>query len=426
MSGLFRDEVLQAMQARHLGTIRIRPGRRFGVVAGTALLLAGALVAFAVHGEATRKTPLPGFLVPKGGTLNVTPPQAGQVLRVHVEEGDEVRAGQVLMALHSARSTSEGDAHAAVLQRIEERRSALLQERRLAATQAEQRRQAADERLRHLGAEREQTLLELRTLRQRLALSQQGLQRFDELARGGYVSATLWQQKQEEHLDVQLRERSVLRTMAALSRDIDAARHEREAAATSGQAQVAQLDRLLASVAQEQAEALARGDVVITAPQAGTVTTLGVHAGMSVQPTQTLATVVPHARDDRPSPLEAHLFAASRSVGFVRLGQTVWLRYAAFPYQKFGMAEARIVNVGRTPVDPQDLPAGHATSLLQATGSHEPLYRITAALRDQQIVAYGQPQPLKPGMAFEAHVLQDRRALWEWLLEPLLSVTGRP
>ena len=122
--------------------------------------------------------------------------------------------------------------------------------------------------------------------------------------------------------------------------------------------------------------------------------------------------------------MEAHLFAPSRTAGFVQPGQAVWVRYAAYAYQKFGMAQGHIDSVSRTPINPQDLPPGQALALQQAAQSNEPLYRVTVALDRQDIQTYGQLQPLKPGMALEADVLQDRRAVWEWVLEPVLAASG--
>ena len=55
----------------------------------------------------------------------------------------------------------------------------------------------------------------------------------------------------------------------------------------------------------------------------------------------------------------------------------------------------------------------------------EPLYRITVALQRSSVQAFGQAQPLKAGMTLEADVIQDRRAIWEWVLEPLLAARQR-
>ena len=49
------------------------------------------------------------------------------------------------------------------------------------------------------------------------------------------------------------------------------------------------------------------------------------------RPTTPLLSILPAG-----SKLEAQLFTPSRSIGFVRVGQQVLLRYQAFPYQKFG------------------------------------------------------------------------------------------
>ena len=55
----------------------------------------------------------------------------------------------------------------------------------------------------------------------------------------------------------------------------------------------------------------------------------------------------------------------------------------------------------------------------------EPLYRITVDLSAQTIMAYGEARPLQIGMQLEADIMQERRKLYEWVLEPLISITGK-
>ncbi|MEI0692988.1 HlyD family secretion protein, partial [Pseudomonas aeruginosa] len=43
----------------------------------------------------------------------------------------------------------------------------------------------------------------------------------------------------------------------------------------------------------------------------------------------------------------------------------------------------------------------------------------------QAVTAYGQPRPLQSGMLLNADILQDTRRLYEWVLEPLYSLTGK-
>ena len=55
----------------------------------------------------------------------------------------------------------------------------------------------------------------------------------------------------------------------------------------------------------------------------------------------------------------------------------------------------------------------------------EPVYAVTVRLKSQLIKAYGQDRRLQAGMRLDGDILQETRRLYEWMLEPLYSVTGR-
>ena len=131
--------------------------------------------------------------------------------------------------------------------------------------------------------------------------------------------------------------------------------------------------------------------------------------------------LVPLSDVDKSAELQAHLFAPSRTAGFVRPGQTVYLRYAAYPYQKFGLYTGHITAVSATPFAPSELPANLAQQLITQAGSNEALYRINVQLDEQSINAYGNTLQLKAGLTLDADVLQERRKVWEWVLEPVLA-----
>jgi membrane fusion protein len=182
--------------------------------------------------------------------------------------------------------------------------------------------------------------------------------------------------------------------------------------------QEALIARTLAVNSRELGEVEARRSLVIPAPQAGTVTALHAHTGTAVGPAAPLLSIVP-----RGAVLEAHLYAPSRAVGFVHAGQPVLLRYRAYPYQKFGHARGVIASVSRTAIEPSELPAMFAGS--PAGSAAEALYRVTVALERQHVMAYGKPVPLQPGMQLDADMLLERRRLFEWVLDPVYTLTGR-
>src|SRR5213075_923260 len=118
--------------------------------------------------------------------------------------------------------------------------------------------------------------------------------------------------------------------------------------------------------------------LVVRAPQDGVVTAVQADTGQTVTPGVALASLLP--ADAR---LQAHLFAPSSAVGFVRADQVVQLRYQAFPYQKFGQQAGAVTQVSRSPLQASEL-AGLSLPAAASAGG-EPLYRITVTLERQSV-----------------------------------------
>jgi len=421
---LFRREVLEA-QRSHLGTIRLTRPLGFSVAASVAAVLALSLVSFTIWGEVNRKAKLPGLLVPTLGSLQLSAPQAGTVVDVTVDEGDEVQAGQVVVVLDVGRGGASGDTAALVALSLAERRRSLDNERALRELAVRHRSEALGARMRNLEAEQRQARAEVDLAQRRVQLAATTVERFRQLARDGFVAEAQAQTKQEELIDLQARAQAARRTLGSVDRELEGLRAEQSNTETQLRTELEQLQRNVAQLQQEAAENETRGRLHIRSPQSGTIAAAGLKLGQSVQAGQTLMTLLPSGEQAPDTVLRAELYAPSRAMGFVQPGQQVWLRFAAFPYQKFGMGEGRIVRASRTPILPQDLPPGQSQALLGAVQSHEPLYRVDVELNAQHVMAHGRAQPLKAGMAVEADVMQERRAVWEWVMEPLLAVSTK-
>src|SRR5438105_9470218 len=184
------------------------------------------------------------------------------------------------------------------------------------------------------------------------------------------------------------------RTRLALAREFATLDFEIETARSRANAQLAAIDLQRASVDQERVEREIQYRSAIVAPTSGMVATVLVQPGQAVTPGLPLVTLIP-----ADATLEAHLYAPSRSIGFVHAGQEVLLRYLAYPHQKFGMHRATVVAVAKNPMLAGEL------GFTPTDGSREPLYRIRVALEGQSIRAYGRLEPLQPGMQVEADIL---------------------
>jgi membrane fusion protein len=158
----------------------------------------------------------------------------------------------------------------------------------------------------------------------------------------GFLSTSALEREEEASLEQASRVESARRTRLSLERESAALGHEMATARSRAQAQLAAVDLQRAALDQEQAERDAQFHATLVAPISGVIGTILVEPGQVVTPGMTLATLIP-----ADASLEAHLYTPSRSIGFVRNGQTVLLRYLAYPHQKFGSQRARVTAVSK-------------------------------------------------------------------------------
>lgn len=424
-TSLFRAQVTQAQQAAWLGGIHLAHNPRFSLIAAVALTLAGALLAYGAWGTVARKVRVPGILMPHTGTLELSTAMAGALLEQRVQEGEWVQQGQVLFVINTDKTSALGSTSALLSSHLAQRRSTLLAERSSRQAQHQQRETHLTHRIRSLSLETAQAAQEQVLASRRVGLADKTWRKYEQMATEGFVSDIQAQNKQEEFIDLQSRLETTQRNGVALSREHQAAQAELRNLHQQLSIDLLQLDRSVASLDQETAENKSRQTSSVLAPQAGQVSTLHLPLGAMVQAGQTIASLIPQTTDHAQAPLMAALFAPTRTAGFIQPGQVVWLRLAAYPYQKFGLAQGHVVKVSGTPIAAQDLPHGQATALLASTQSNEPLYRIQVALASQHITAFGTSHLLRPGMSLEADVIHDVRGIWEWIFEPLLAIHAR-
>jgi membrane fusion protein len=233
-----------------------------------------------------------------------------------------------------------------------------------------------------------------------------------------YISAAQLEEKEGELLDQNQRLAELERLKGINGRDSIAAESDYHDLQYQAQRDEAALKRNELAIQQDIAESEARREIHVIAQTAGTVAAITVDVGKAVLADSTLISILPTG-----SELEAEIYAPSRAVGFIRPGMKVLLRYQAYPYQKFGQYEAVVHEVAGTSMSAQDLTLPGAATISNQTS--EPLYRIRLRLKQQSVLAYGKLVNLKSGMLLDASIILEHRRLYEWILEPLFSISGR-
>ena len=406
---LFRPEVVQARRQDWLGRISLAQPMPVWVGAVFALLAAGAVACLLLFGEYAHRSRVGGQLVPDLGVSTVVAPTSGMVGRMTVEEGASVARDQALVRIDLPRVAASGaDAHTGIGRGLDDRDSSSAQLAQAQLAQLAVQEQGQHRQLAMLRTELGQVRAGIATRDAQVRLGRETADRYREVAASGYVSVVQVRQQEQAMLEM-LNARQVLERQAtALAREIAGLEQALAGLPAQREAIEATARREHALLAQERYRHEADGGVLVKAPLAGLVAHRFVEPGQAVQAGQPLLSLLPEG-----ARLQAQLQVPSRAIGFIRPGDRVRLRYQAYPFQKFGHQGGRVARISRSAVSP-----------VAGAPSSEPHYRILVALDRQDVLAYGRPEPLRPGMLLEADILGERRKLHEWLLEPLYSLRG--
>lgn len=416
---LFRHAALNAQKNQWLGKILLIRPMSYVYLTLMAMFFAGVVIAFMVWGTYTKRSTVMGQLVPETGLVKVYAPQFGIVVEKKVREGQLVKQGDILFILSSERySDAQGSIQESISTQHKQQRQSLEDEIVKTRLQQHDEQQALQSRIDGIKDELQRLELQYQSQQTRVQLSDEALKRYQGLLEKNYISREQTQQKQEDWIEQSSRLESMAREQLRMKRELVARQDELSSLRAKHQNQIAQLQRSVSAVNQQLTESEAKRRLVIRAPESGTATAVVANLGTTVEGSRPLVSIVPTG-----ALLQAHLFAPSRAVGFVREGVPVRMRYQAYPYQKFGQASGRVQSVSRTA-----MPAGEIFTMGNVSPNsqnNEPFYRITVTLDRQSMTAYGQQQPLQAGMLLDADIMLERRRLYEWVLEPLLSLTGK-
>ena len=296
-----------------------------------------------------------GKLDPLGAVKEIQMPVGGIADEILVEDGDRVKAGQVVMRLDTETSSQQLKSHI---------QSIALKEQQLRLKLEELRRyqQLNDE--------------EVGRLTKKLELDQEILSRYKDLAEQGASSELqfLQQRNKVEEVQGELTQAKVekLRQTAILQQAIQQMKSE--------------LSDLQAK--RTEAEVTLKYQA-LRSPVNGVVFDLKPRStGYAAQGTETVMKIVPFDK------LQANVEVPSRDIGFVRVGMPADISIDSFPATDFGVLEGTVESVGSDALPPD-----------QQKQRDEYRYPTTITLSSQQLkIKSGKQLPLQVGMSLTANI----------------------
>lgn len=411
-ASLFREEALRSFE-----TSPWQPPLLSAPVSGFLLLAfvvaaTATIVGFAVSFEFVRREQARGHLTPASGWTRVAATTFGVVRRRLVAAGDVVDSGDVLFELAPAQGLRSGlTVHARLLQEIEAQRIVLESQDRLLRARHESDLRRTDRERRLAEEEVESLARELALWRDRLGVAEQRLADGRRLFEGGALAATdvasLFDGVRALAIPIAEKERLLAGKRWLLAGTED----QRQRLTMDLQRNQAAIRERRHDLAMEEYRIRGEGAARVLAPRAGVVASVRAGTGDRVAPGRTLLDILPVD-----AVLQARVFAPSAAVGFVEIGQAVRVYLDAFPYERHGAQQGKVVSISESTLGAEEA----ATAQLAVAP-----FRIDVEFPGGFDLAPAQRAALRPGMTVSVDFVGARGTLFDWALEPLTSAAAR-
>ena len=428
-------------QAFHPPLIRLQqvaPNPQSQRVLWSLLALLVFLLVWATVGRLDIVAVAEGKLVPASYLKIVQPSEAGIIKEILVHEGETVQAGQVLMRMDALITNADLDAIATEyarkrlqLARIDAEISGKELSPNASApetlfNEATAQYQANQEALSAALAEERSRLLKAQ---QELAAARQQKERlnailpyyreqekaYERLVKDGFVGGLMGSSKRRELIEKEQELVTQGYLIASAQASINQSQKKleqieadylRQLHTERSEAQ-AQFDKLAKEVEKQQYR---RELLQLRAPQSGVIKDLAPHTtGTVVQPGTVLTSLVP-----KEEKLKVEVWLSNEDIGFVRVGQPVKLKLAAYPFQKYGMAHGTVQYISA------DAQSEEEARDKGAMNGQQPLrYKTLVALDKSTLNMNGISYPLTVGMQTTAEILLGDRSVAEYLLSPI-------
>lgn len=378
-------------------------------------------------GTFSKQETMRGIVIGSKGGQRITSIVGGTVSKIWVKQGQSVKAGQRLITV-IPQQTSAG---AGSLSRSD--LLSLTEQKANSEGQMSEIQAAMSDDAKDLDAF-ERNLLDLaanlkgqeRELQKAAAAQEETVNKMRSYLKRGYTTREsvtaqerAWQEYNQQLASVRMQMTQLASTRIEQRRTV-------QQNYNANVSRLAELDRMVSELDAriQRAKSAIATDIISVAD--GQVAAINVREGSEVLVGDTIAAI-----GNPEAPFTIGLQAPSKTMGLLTIGQTVVLKYDAYPYKTFGVKRGRIIAISSQPVtlpkeDEQQM-ALMNPALAKSAEANPPQSKFLVEVEpeDKTINAYGEERQILIGSTLSADVIVEHRRLIDWVLDPIHAMRGR-
>ncbi|EOY4399602.1 TPA: HlyD family secretion protein [Klebsiella michiganensis] len=418
LKNIYRKEAIEYKKNHWKGKALLLAGIPAWLVTLLASLFLIALVLSLIFCTFTQRIDVRGEVITLPHSVNVFAPQQGFVVNQHVKVGDIVNKGQPLYELDVSRNTINGNVSAAQIKVINEKiANAEDIISKLTHNKAETLT-ALDKQIKTTSASLAETNRMLATTQVGLNKMHTNLSSYDKYLKDGLITKDQYNYQHSLYFQQQSAYQSLVTQKMQLESQLTQTNSDKITKAADFDNQISSQHNQINDYKNQLVESNANGNLIIKATTNGKIESLAVTKGQMVENGSSLAQIKPTGD------IEYYLilWLPNNTIPYVKPGDTINIRYDAFPADKFGQFPGKVISISSVPASRQEM--AEYTNVNNGTSQQElALYKAIIKIKDKTFNYNGKTLTLSNGLKAQAVVFLEERPLYMWMFTPFYKMT---
>ncbi|AKL38601.1 TPA: HlyD family secretion protein [Klebsiella michiganensis] len=418
LKNIYRKEAIEYKKIHWKGKALLLAGIPAWLVTLLASLFLLALVLSLIFCTFTQRIDVRGEVITLPHSVNVFAPQQGFVVNQHVKVGDIVNKGQPLYELDVSRNTINGNVSAAQIEVINEKiANAEDIISKLTRNKAETLT-ALDKQIKTTSASLAETNRMLATTQVGLNKMHTNLSSYDKYLKDGLITKDQYNYQHSLYFQQQSAYQSLVTQKMQLESQLTQTNSDKITKAADFDNQISSQHNQINDYKNQLVESNANGNLIIKATTNGKIESLAVTKGQMVENGSSLAQIKPTGN------IEYYLilWLPNNTIPYVKPGDTINIRYDAFPADKFGQFPGKVISISSVPASRQEM--AEYTNVNNGTSQQElALYKAIIKIKDKTFNYNGKTLTLSNGLKAQAVVFLEERPLYMWMFTPFYKMT---
>ena len=415
---LYRTEAIEYKRHHWRGKALLLAGLPAWLIVLLSTLFLIALIVAVIFCKFTQRIDVNGEVITLPHSINVFSPQQGFIIKQYVKIGDLVKKNQPLYEIDVSRNTSSGNVSAAQVESINEKIYNSEEIIKKLVHNKKQTLNALNEQLKTSTDSLKVTIRMLQNTQAGLKKMHDNLASYDKYLSDGLITKDQYNYQHSLYFQQQSAYQSLVSQKMQLESQITQLNSDKVTKAADFDNQISSQYNQTNDYKNQLIESNANGNLIVKATADGRIESLSATQGQTVDNGSSLAQIKPIGNVE----YYLILWLPNNSIPYLKIGDSINIRYDAFPADKFGQFPGEIISISSMPASRQEM--SEYTNVNNGSTQQElALYKAIVKIKDKEFSYKGKTLSLSNGLKAQAVVFLEERPLYMWMFTPIYKIS---